>query len=130
MVQAGRLLVVSLCLGLVEVAVEAVLGDAKELAGALARFGDKEGAAAVEVSDSANALVLVMRAAGLPTYCSHSRSRSSSRSPMFLVMGSGSVYPLSPVPVSASSERSNAFMSVMSKLMPIMPTGLPASSRM
>lgn len=65
MVQAGRLLVVGLCLGLVEVAVEAVLGDAKELAGALARFGDKERAAAVEVSDSANALVLGHEGGGL-----------------------------------------------------------------
>ena len=48
---------------------------------------------------------------------------------MFLVMGSGSVYPVPPVPVKASIERSKAFISVMSKLMPKMPTGLPSSLR-
>ena len=42
---------------LVEVAVEAVLGDTKELACALARFRDEEGAATVEVANGANALI-------------------------------------------------------------------------
>ena len=60
-----RLLVAGRRLGLIEVAIKTVLGDAKELAGALARFGDKEGAAVVEVSDSANALVLGHEGGGL-----------------------------------------------------------------
>lgn len=59
------LLVACRRLGLIEVAIEAVLGDAKELAGALARLGNEEGAATVEVANGTNALVFGHECRGL-----------------------------------------------------------------
>lgn len=61
----GECLLVACCLGLIEVAIEAVLGDAKELAGALARLGNEEGAATVEVANGTNALVFGHECRGL-----------------------------------------------------------------
>ena len=59
------LLVAGRRLGLIEVAIEAVLGDAKELAGALARLGNEEGTATVEVANGTNALVFGHECRGL-----------------------------------------------------------------
>ncbi len=59
------LLVAGRRLGLIEVTIEAVLGDAKELAGALARLGNEEGAATVELANGTNALVFGHERRGL-----------------------------------------------------------------
>lgn len=61
----GECLLVAGRLGLIEVAIEAVLGDAKELAGALARLGNEEGTATVEVANGTNALVFGHECRGL-----------------------------------------------------------------
>ena len=52
-------------LGLNELAIEAVLGDSKALPAALARLGNEEGTATVEVANGTNALVFGHERRGL-----------------------------------------------------------------
>lgn len=78
-------------LGLIEVAIEAVLGDAKELAGAFARLGDEEGTATVEVANGADALVFGHERRGLAHVLLALAQQIFEQVADVLVMGSGSV---------------------------------------
>ena len=105
------LLVAGRRLGLIEVAIEAVLGDAKK--NSQARSLDLEMRKAPRrsrVANGTNALVFGHERRGLAPQTARTRAAGpSSRSPMFLVMGSGLGMALPPVPKKAWSERSNAF---------------------
>ena len=123
------LLVAGRRLGLIEVAIEAVFGDAKELTGALARLGNEEGAATVEVANGANALVFGHKGRGLAHKLLALVQQVLEQ--VTDVFGNGLGLGIARAAGAGKGvERTlKSFMSVMSKLMPRMPTGLPSSLR-